>query len=215
VVQVNGDGEGTPGSTGAEVLDISGINTGAVTTGLEGYNQFALGRMGGNLGVTIDLSFDDVYCRDATEGGFIGDNAVYLLDLEDDRSVEFTRLSGAKNYLMVNETAPDDDTTYNETSTSGHEDVFEVGDVAFPGVIHCVQLVARQRKTETEAWTLQTLLDLAGTKSYAGERYLPYDQYETRPPDVYGDAPGDTGWTLAQLNAIGVGYRADRSGAAS
>lgn len=215
IVQVNGS-EGTPGSTAAEVIDVSGIDTGTTTAAVTGYNQFEIGHIGGNGATSIIMSFDDIYARNAADGGFVGDSSVYLIDLEDDRAVEFTRSSGAKNYLMVNEATPDDDTTYNQADTSGYEDVFEVADQTFPGsFIHCVQLVARSRKTETEAWTMQTLIDLNGTVSYAGERYLPYHEYETRPPDVYGDAPGLTGWTLQNINDMGVGYRVDRDGAVS
>jgi len=204
IVQVNGPA-GIPGSTGAEVISVSGVRT--CSDGATGYNQIALGVLSGFLNEDRNFSFDDIYVRDGAEG-FVGDQAVFLVDLEDDRAVAWTRLSGAKNYLMVNEVAPDDDTTYNETDVDGAEDVFEIGDQIFTGTIHCVQLVARVRKTETQAWQLETLLDLGGTKSYSATRFLPYPNYETRPPDVFGDAPGQTGWTLQQLNDVGVGYRA-------
>ena len=207
VVQLNGVA-GAIGTTGSEVIDVGSIRT--VLPGLaipqEFYNQFHVGVMSGFANEEHDFSFDDFYVRDSSDG-FLGDQAVYLVDLKDDRAVDFTRLSGAKNYLMVNEVAPDEDTTYNESDVDDAEDVFEIADTDFTGTIHCVQLVARAKKTQTQAWILSTLLDLGGVKSYGTEYYLAFPDYETLAPDVYGDAPGETGWTVAQLNAVGVGYR--------
>jgi len=209
VVQLNG-GPGAVGETGGEIIDISGIRT--VKPGLADpqlfYNQFHVGVMGGFSNESRDFSFDDFYVRDI-EDGFLGDQAVIALALEDDRAVAFTRLSGPKNYQMLDEIAPDEDTTYNESDVDEAEDVFEVADSTFAGTIHAVQLVARAKKTQSQVWTLKTLLDLGGVKSYGTEYYLSYPDYETLAPDVFGDAPGETGWTLAQLNAIGVGYRAE------
>jgi len=207
VVQLNGPA-GTPGSTGAEIIDISGIRTfiNGVPALAEAYNQFHVGAMTGFASDSRTMSWDDFYVRDFDEG-FLGDQAVIALDLEDDRSVDFTRLSGPKNYQMVDELAPDEDTTYNESDVDDAEDVFEVADSVFAGTIHALQLVARARKTQTQVWTLNTVIDLGGTQSVGPDYYLPFPDYETLPPDVYGDAPGETGWTLAQLNAIGVGYQ--------
>jgi hypothetical protein len=208
VVQINGPA-GTPGVSSATDIDVSGIQT--LRAGSTGpypfYNQFHVGVLFGFLDEARNFSFDDFYVRQF-ENGFLGDMAVVLVDLEDDRAVDFTRLSGSKNYLMLNETDPDDDTTYNETDGDGDEDVLEIGDADFSGNIHCVQLVARARKTDTEVWTLECLLDLGGTKSYSDPFYMAHPDYETLSPCVFGDAPGDLAWTLARLNAVGVGYRA-------
>lgn len=213
VVQINGPG-GTPGegaNLAATDIDVTGIPTlrvGSPTVPAVArfYNQAWIGVSSIETG-EVNMSFDDVYIRELDEG-FLGDMEVLLVDLEDDRSIDFTRSSGSKNYLMVNETEPDEDGTYNDTETSGDEDVFEIADSGFTGEIHCVQLVARAKKTETEVWSLNTLIDLAGVKSYGAERYLSMPDYETLPPDVFGTAPGDLPWTVARLNALGVGYRA-------
>lgn len=197
-LQANGPA-GTPGATGAEILTAT-----SAAPGTNVYNEYNQIHLIGSP--SVDFSVDDIYVRDGTVGGWVGDTQIVMLDLEDDRATDFTRLSGAKNYLMVNEADPDEDTTYNETAADG-EDLFEVGDEVFTGTIHAVQLCARARKTDTDTWTLETTLDLAAVRAYGTPRYLG-QAYETVPPDVYGDAPGETGWTLQQLNDIGVGYRA-------
>jgi hypothetical protein len=207
VVQLNG-AAGAVGSASGEIMDVSGIRTVRpdTPTAAMSYNQFHCGVLSGFLSDNRNFSFDDFYVREMSDG-FLGDQRVITIDLEDDRAVDFTRLSGAKNYLMVNEIAPDEDATYNASDEDEAEDVFEIADSALAGTIHAVQLVARARKTQTQVWKLQTLLDLGGVKSYGSEWYIGFPDYETLPPDVYGDAPGETGWTLEQLNAIGVGYR--------
>jgi len=208
VVQINGPG-GPLGVDASTDIDVSGIPTLApgATGPVAFYNQFHVGVMGGFLNEARNMSFDDFYDRDAAEG-FLGDQQVYLRDLEDDRSVDFIRLSGPKNYLMVNELAPDEDTTENETDIDGAEDIFEIADTVFTGPIHCVQLVARAKKTQTQIWTLECLIELAGVKAYGPAYYLSHPDYETLPPVVFGTAPGDLPWNAARLNALGVGYRA-------
>lgn len=203
VVQLNGPA-GTPGETGGEIIDVT-APTGDAETYFGGFNQYHVGVLSGFLNVTRNFSFDDFYVRDGSEG-FLGDQAVFFKALQDDRSVDFTRSSLDKNYKMVDEVAVDEDGTYNESDVNEAEDIFEIADSAFAGTINAVQLVARARKTETQVWTLKTMLDLAGVKTYGAAYYLSHPDYETLPPDVYGDAPGETGWTLEQLNAIGVGY---------
>lgn len=211
VVQLNGP-PGVPGESTATVIDVGGIRT--FDTGLSApqkfYNQFHCGVLAGFLNESRNFSFDDFYVRELSEG-FLGDQAVIGRSLESDRSVDFTPSTGIVNKNMVDEIAPDDDTTYNEADEDGAEDVFEVSDSDFAGTIHAVQLVARAKKTQTQVWKLQTLLDLEGVKTYGGddgnEWYLPFPNYETLPPDVYGEAPGGLPWTLARFNAIGAGYR--------
>lgn len=200
-IQVNGPA-GAVGSTGAEVLQHIGP---APAMANNAYNQFRVGAW--NQGA--DYSFDDFYVREGAEG-YLGDTQVVLLDLEDDRSVDFTRSSGAKNYLMVNEVDTDDDSTYNEIDTTG-EDIFEIADQTFTGQIHCVQLITRARKTDADVFSLTPTLDLDGVRAYEGTRFMAAS-YETAPPAVFWDAPGKTGWTLADLNAVGVGYLAEDVG---
>lgn len=204
-VQLNGP-EGPVGSTGAEIIEVT-CPTGDPAANFGGFNQFHVGTLSGVLNAERDFSFDDFYVRSGSEG-FLGDHAVINFGLEDDRAVDFVRSSGSKNYEMVDETTPDDDTTYNETDEDGSEDIFEVGDTAFEGTIKAVQVVVRARKTQTQIWTIEPLIDLAGDTDYGPAYYVPFPNYETLPPAVFGTAPGGLAWTVARLNAIGVGYRA-------
>ena len=213
VIQVNGP-PGIPGSTGAQVIDVTvprGIRLQSGGGGYPlipadgGYAAFQVGILDCPSDAVNTVAFDDFYVRNGAIGGFVGDSAVVNIGLESDRAVAFTPSTGANNYALVDEIAPDDDGTYNEAAADG-ADVFEVADQVLTGFIHCVQLAPRARKTEAEAWSLETLIELDGTTRYGAVHYLA-TSYASPPPDCFGDAPGKTGWTLTDMNAMGVGYR--------
>jgi hypothetical protein len=210
IIQVNGP-PGAPGSTGAEILDVYGA---AIYPGNEPFNVYNQIRVGAGGTASPIFSADDLYIRDGTVGGFLGDSEVLNCGLESDRAVEFVPLSGADNYLMVDELTPDDDGTYNETAAAGATDVFEVAGQVLDGQIHVVQLVLRAEKSGSAAVSLASLVELDGTTTYGTTRFVAAS-YETTPPDVFANAPGKTGWTLADLNAVGVGYYAVATGGGS
>ena len=214
VVQANGPA-GEPGTTGAEAgwCDVSGIPTGTIAALTPGYNVFDIGREGGGFGSPLNYSFDDVYCRQADDEEdlyFLGDGHNYTLNLESDRSVAWEPLDAGPNYLMLNEAEPDDDESYNRTEDSGAEDIFEMQDTETNGQIEAVQVAARARKTESQIWTFQTLIESPGVgKLYGTPRFLGFPFFETLPPDVFEEAPGALPLTKARLNALGAGYRAE------
>ena len=173
-------------------------------------NQFHVGRLGGYLagqGPT-HYQYDDFYVMNANVTPTpLGDSEVLGYALQDDASVMFSRSSGSKNYQLVDDTTPDEDATYVYSDVDNAEDYYVVGDTSYLGTIHAVQLVIRCRKTATQIWTIQGAIELTGTKSYGIQRYMAYPNYETLQPYVFGDAPGSTGWTVGQFNAMTVGFR--------
>ena len=214
IIQVNGP-PGTPGSdTTSKIIDVSGHRLIRLASGGGGYPVIPAdgGYAGFHMGIlycpdnaTDSIAIDDIYVRDGSLGGWVGDSKVVSIALESDRSVGFTPSTGVDNFAMVDEIAPDDDVTYNE-STINAQDVFEVADQVIGGFIHCVQLASRVRKTDTAPQYIESLIELSGITTYVGPRYLA-TSYESRPPDIFSDAPGKTGWTQADINAMGVGYR--------
>jgi len=196
---------------GGPDISVTGVDTAGGSQASNWYcNQIFLGRFDGFLagqGPT-DYAFDDIYVRDANvNAGFFGDVEVLGLGLEDDSVIQFSRSGGTKNYENVDDPTPDEDATYVFTNVDGHQDLYVVADSVFAGTIHAVQLVARTRKTATQIWTINTAIKLGVTTSYGTTRYMAYPTYETLQPDVFGDAPGSSGWTLSQLNAMVVGFK--------
>jgi hypothetical protein len=122
-------------------------------------------------------------------------------------SSAWTPLSGTDNALMIDETAPDDDTTYNSTSTVGATDTHVVQDAPVPGaVLYGVQLCLSAKKSDAGACSLAPVVrhsgvDQVGTAFNPGTTYL----YNVTP---YGLNPGTgAAWTEAGFNAAEFGYR--------
>lgn len=200
-------------SLGETILRINGnveftatsINTGTPTWG--GINQFFMGHIGGgNTGT--ELWYDDIYVRDASIGGFLGDVEVIGVELVDDYTIQWIRNSLTKNYLTQIENTPDEDVTYVSTDIAA-KDLYEVEDSTFGGVIHAVQLVSRGRKTSTELWRLNNIVHVGGLELEGPDHYMAYPLYETYPPDVFGHQPNGSDWTLPAFNAMKVGFYAE------
>lgn len=197
-VRVNGDPTPELYWTG----DTTG--SGASDTLSRKINQFHFGEE-----VNRSFSYDDVYVRDNTTGlGFLGDVEILGYALQSDYSVEWTRSSGAANYEMVDETRPDEDTTYvmSNQLTGTKRDLYEVADTAYLGDILAVQLVSRGRKTTTHLWRMRNTMQLGGVDAYGTWRYMGYPLYATNPPDVFPLDPNGNPWTAANFNAMKVGF---------
>lgn len=203
-VQVNGP-QGTQNATGAEVMHVEGVRT-LHHTATGPYWLAIYGLYGGFSSDTRDSRFDDFYLRAGDE--FVGDCRVVGLELSSDRATDFTPLTGSDNFDMVNEVTADSDTSYNHTNVDQDQDIFEAVDVADFGTILAVQVANVARGTVADEWELENAIDLSGTFSYGDPQTLA----ATYPangvtPTVFMQAPGALAWTLARLNALGLGYR--------
>lgn len=196
IIRVNGDEE-----LGATV----NVGTGTI-------NQFGVGRGNSGGNSDTDLWYDDIYIRDALIGGFLGDSEVIGTGLEGDFAIQFIRNSLAANYLTQIETTPDEDTTHVESPVGNPgpiTDLYVVGDTAYQGTIHAVQLVSRGRKTSTHLWHLRNKIQVAGLAAVGPNYAMSYPNYETFPPTVFPRQPNGTDWDLAAFNAMVAGFEAE------
>jgi hypothetical protein len=126
----------------------------------------------------------DIYVNDSTGSvntGNLGDVRVACMRPTSDSSVQWTRSSGASNFDMVDDTTPDDDSTYNSDSTAGHEDAYA-------------------RKDDAGARTMKHGVKSSATSAYGSNISLSntYAYYETRQET---DPNGGGAWTVAAVNA--------------
>jgi len=191
--------------TSDTVLTLSGITTQHTTNAtINGWNSGGLG---------ANAIVDDTYFLDTTVGGglypcngFIGDLRVDTLFPVGDDAVQWTRLSGATNASMVNETAMDSDTTYNFSATPGQEDRLNFQSLV--NTINAVvglQVTGAYRKDDANVRTLKQLLKSGATEVYGATNTLPSTYaYFT---DIFPLDP-NTGlsWTVAAINALKAGY---------
>lgn len=192
---------------GAVVLTLSGINT--AQTGVASWDNFYT-RNAYAGGITYQ--FDDLYILD-------GSGAAPLNDLIGDCRVDaryptaegassaWTPLSGTDNALMVDETAPDDDTTYNATATVGATDTHVTQDApVVGGTLYGVQVCLSQKKSAAGTCSIAPVIRHSGT-DYPGTATDPTTSY-LYACTPYGTNPGTSAaWTEAGFNAAEFGYK--------
>src|SRR5262245_24205530 len=195
---------------GASVLSATGLDT--LSTGTT-WNSFQLGdgvTTGGPVAVTWD--FDDLYVLDGSGSAplntFLGDCRVDArYPTAEGASSAWTPLSGSDNALMVDETAPDDDTTYNSTGTIGATDTHVVQDAPVAGAtIYGVQLCLSTKKSDAGTCAIAPVVRHSGT-NYVGTAANPGTSYAYQVMP-YGTNPGTgVAWTESGFNAAEFGYQ--------
>ncbi len=183
-------------------LSLSAANTQASANA--NFGQIALGG-----GSSAEYWYDDFYFLDAAgtpAGGYVGDSIVSYKKPNAAGSNAAWTPSAGSNYQNVDEVPPDDDTTYNESSTAGALDSFNHDGLAtsVTNIIGCM-MRARVRNTSgapvihlamKSGATLGESADIAVPAAYA---------------DVTAPFPTDpntaAAWTVAGLNAAEIGYK--------
>ena len=124
-----------------------------------------------------------------------------------DVEADWTRLSGGSNYLMVDETTCDDDTTYNSTSTIDARDLFSLAGLGFnPDAIHAVQLIYAARKDDVATRVVQSILKSDSEEVLGAENYLTTN-YTWSGHIFELDPNGDIPWTKESVEALQIGYQ--------
>jgi hypothetical protein len=191
---------------GTVVINLSGVNTAG--TGAASWDQVVLPFAFGG----VESDYDDFYILD-------GSGAAPLNDLVGDARVDaryptaegatsaWTPLSGTDNALMVDETPPDDDTTYCSTATIGATDTHVVQDAPVAGaVLLGVQVVLSHKKSASGTCAVAPVVRHSGT-DYPGTAANPGTSYGFA-CTPYGLNPGTSAaWTEAGFNAAEFGYR--------
>jgi len=151
---------------------------------------------------------DDVYMGD-TSGGFdfLGVCFVATVRPTSDDAVQFTRSGGSANFEMVDETFPDEDTTVNESETSGQQDTFGFGALGIPAdsVVHAINVSAFATKPEPGPVEVNLVTKTASTDVGAAKRLI--NGYG-RLVEMHLTDPHDAGaWTPAGIDAANFGYK--------
>jgi hypothetical protein len=154
--------------------------------------------------------FDDFYINDdqgsAPHNTYYGDVRADQAPLSADSAVDFVPLSST-NVSNVDDATPDDDTTYNASSTPGDVDLFTLsGYSAGAGVILGVRTRVKAKKTDAGARTFRSKISSGGTPSNGATAglatsYAWHEQYDYVDPDT-----GVAWANSAAINATLVGY---------
>jgi hypothetical protein len=190
---------------GAPILTLTGVDTN--NAGSNAWTVFKVASSSSHL-----FQIDDLYVLDGSGAAplntFLGDCRVDArYPTAEGASSAWTPLSGTDNALMVDETAPDDDTTYTATPTIGATDTYVMQDAPVPGaVLYGVQLCVSQKKTDSGTCSIAPVvrhggIDYPGTVTNPGTTYA----YALTP---YGMNPGTgAAWTESDFNNAEFGVK--------
>jgi len=174
---------------------------------------------GGTLaGTGQENKYDDVYIEDGVDAtgsqgapfnDFLGDvRAESLFPSGNGNSSQFVGqdADSVNNYLNVDETTPDGDTTYNESATVGEKDTYAYTNLTpTSGTVYAVQPVPYARKTDAGARSIKTVARHSGTEEDSAD--TPLGTSYTILRDLRTTKPGGGAWTIADVNAAEFGVK--------
>lgn len=190
------NGSWTLRRNGAVVYSQSGVPT--VTGAGDVANNFNFECSNGSMGV------DDVYWLDGSGtslNDFLGPVRVRRGAPTGNVSVQMTPNTGT-NWQAVDETGPDDDTTYVTGYAAGDKDKYTLADLPpQASVVRAVRTIFRARKEDAAFVTMRSFIDSGGTIGNGATRAIDvtYSHYV----DYFPTNPNTgAGWTWSAANAV-------------
>lgn len=191
-----------------QLVNQTGVDTTA--TGNASFNQFQLGASS-----ETTFAYDDTYMLDNVAGdgrtARLGSSKVMLLLAVAD-SIQLGDLQGGTpstgddQGAMVDDTSPDDDSTYNKFTAAGQEDSYHHVDlsplVPVGSVIHGVAAQQRIRKTDAGGCQAQVGVRAGGTNYYDSPDIFPTEAYQVHRKNM-GKNPNTTiDWTISDVDNL-------------
>jgi hypothetical protein len=201
-------------STGSVEVKVDGTQE-LLLTGIDTRNAGNLNitklRFFGHTGTGAYTYYDDIYVCDTTGSSpyndFLGD--VRVLEIVPDGAgdlTDFTPSSGA-NYAAVDDATHDSDSTYVESSTSTHTDLYSFANPdSTASTVYAVKVVAVAKKTDVGVQDIQLAAKVGTTTSTSSNISLSdsYDEYEyimTQNPDT------TAAWSISDINSTQAGFK--------
>jgi hypothetical protein len=158
-----------------------------------------------NNNETVSDDYDDIVIRDDTWSGDVEIAAIFADGAG--TTTEWTPLSST-NVSNIDETAPDSDTTYNETDVVNEIDLFTFSNVSTTGTIRAVVTLLFAKKTDAGTAKIVSMVRTNSTNFASATEHAPsLDSYEYH-PTIYMVNPDTTvAWLPAAVNAAEFGYK--------
>lgn len=199
-------GDGTAGSidlfiNGNNELSVSSIDTRNVT----GENTAALNLTGSST------AFDDMYLLDDSgtdQTTRIGPcNIETVIPNADGTTVNFTPSAGSNWQNVDDGNTPDDDTTYNSSSTATHKDLYGMAALAGSiGTVYAVMPRSYVRTVDSGGRGVKNVARSSATEVDGTEKFI--DQSYIYVDHIYENDPNGGGaWTESSVNAAEFGIK--------
>ncbi len=207
------------------------LNGSVFATGTENINTNAglpsgfgcIGNISQTPSATGTFFFDDVAVNDSTgssQTSYPGTGNIVRVtpNATGDVNTWATQTGGTagsvNNYTRVNETTPNDATTFNGSTVLGQEDLFKCTDPAIgSGTVSVVQVIARYRNNTvdlTTAFKIECEKAPAGTIAQSSSIDPDGTTWKTAPSSLtlvlYND-PDGAAWTETTLATMQIGYK--------
>ena len=160
----------------------------------------------------IEMWVDDLIVYDTTGSApnaqWLGDKRLVMRRVNGaGNSAQFTPSAGS-NYQNVDDaSAPDGDTTYNESSTVNHVDLFAMESSSPAGaLIYGVQPIIVARKTDAGSTSLAYDISHSSTNAFGSDHALG-DTFFTYWDFLKQNPVGPTNWNETDFNNIEAGYK--------
>jgi hypothetical protein len=200
------------GASGTTEVRLNGLQEIAPATANYGSVQPVQWALQSTDGFSTFSLYDDVYMLDGAGVGnndFLGDMRVETIWPSGDGSnLQWTPNSGVTHFNRVNETTPDDDTTYNFDSTAGHRDSYTFPALSIAsGNVYGMTVNLYVRKDDAATRQIASVVRQGGV-NYDGAAGTPalsttYAFYQT----VYDVDPTGAGWSIATVNGDEFGIK--------
>lgn len=158
---------------------------------------------------TPTVTFDDITINDdqgSANNSFLGDLKIETLRPDADGFVTNFTPSTGSNWENVDDlTGPDEDSTFNESSVAGHQDLYTTIDLSgSPNVVHAVVVRATARKDDAGARSINLLARTGGTTDTGSTQALltSYSNFQ----EIHEIDPDTTdAWTVSGVNGLQIG----------
>lgn len=163
---------------------------------------------------TTTCTLDDVIIWDNTAGNGpvfssipLGPRQISTGRPNGDGTVQFTPSSGSSNYLMVNESSPDGDTSYVQSATSGQQDLYDFANLSVaPTSITSVILNSHVENPNPGTINFKGICKSSATQT-DGTSIIAPSNYRTLQQAFGIDPNTAAAWTTAGLNAAQFGIK--------
>jgi len=204
-------------TTGASELRINGATDHSVS-GIDTQNsanatadRFWLGE--NPVAAYMGWAFDDVHVCDGTGSApynnFLGECRVECLFPNgngNSSQLVGSDANSTDNYLLVDETAPNGDTDYVESSTVGNKDTYTYGNLTpTTGTVYAVQINPYAEKTDAGTRTIATIARVSATEVDSSD--LTLGATYGGQSEIRTTKPGGGSWSISDVNNAEFGVK--------
>lgn len=158
------------------------------------------------------VEIDDIYINNAegdTNNSFEGEQVIEgLIPSADAGPNEWNQSSGLDHYVDIDDSSPDDDTTYIESLDSDQEEQFSTDGLEnISDGISAVMLSARSRNTNTGSRGLKLSIVSDGEKQESDEITVDSEDWKGQ-TSVFPRSPNGTPWKHEEIGEASIGLEA-------